>query len=251
MGDVTILLIQGQGIGVVSLEPALRKEGFAVNVFHTGAAALRSLDDHLPSIVVFDSSSMRSNGLRNCRRLRRRLPEVPIVHIRPSGAEEDRSAGADVYLAQPFTPRKLINRIHALLPAEQTAGDTLRAGAMRLHLSKRSVEIAGKGEHRLTPKLAHLLEQFILHPNETLSRRWLMETIWETAYLGDTRTLDVHIRWIRELIEDNPARPIWLITVRGEGYRFLVPAENDDNGLAESTATSPEHKSVNPANPRS
>lgn len=240
MNDALVLLIQGQGVGVTSLEPALHKEGFAVSIVHTGLKALQFLDGRHPDVIIFDSSSMRSNGLRNCRRLRRRLPQTPIIHIRPQGVEEDRTAGADVYLVHPFTPRKLINRIYALLPADEAAGETLRAGPIRLYLSKRSVEIVGKGEHRLTPKLLKLLEQFITHPNETLSRGRLMETVWETAYLGDTRTLDVHIRWIRELIEDNPAHPTRLVTVRGEGYRFSLPLENDTDGLAESTILSSE-----------
>ncbi len=87
-------------------------------------------------------------------------------------------------------------------------------------------DISGFGERRLTPKLANLLEAFLLHPNEVVDRNWLMRTIWKTNYYGDTRTLDVHIRWIREVIEANPARPRILKTVRGMGYIFSIPAKD-------------------------
>ena len=98
----------------------------------------------------------------------------------------------------------------------------MRYGHISLYLSKKSVD-AGNGESRLTPKLVHLLEQFMRHPRQILTRRELMQRVWKTDYIGDTRTLDVHIRWVREHIEIDPAKPKFLKTVRGKGYVLAIP----------------------------
>ncbi|MCA9873463.1 MAG: response regulator transcription factor [Anaerolineales bacterium] len=222
----TLLLVEGRGIGSQTLSEALQKAGYHLKVVHTGKAALQWGEEHQPDLVVFDAASMRSNGARSCRRLRRALDDTPIIHTRPAGEAEDRSAEADVYLEHPFTSRKLLNRIHALLPADDNDDQTVRCGELTLYLSKPSVEVSGQGEKRLTPKLTQLLQEFISHPNEIVSRRQLMQNVWKTDYVGDTRTLDVHIRWMRELIEEDPASPKLLRTVRGQGYILAIPSED-------------------------
>ena len=95
-----------------------------------------------------------------------------------------------------------------------------------LNLDRRCV-VRGDTVRRLTPRQARLLEVFMQHAGRTLTRKFLMETVWETDYMGDTRTLDVHVRWIRERIEDDPSSPRYLRTVRGIGYRFGIPAEDE------------------------
>jgi DNA-binding response OmpR family regulator len=227
MPEAVILLVEGRGAGSHSLAPALRKAGYQVEVVHTGAAALKLIANNQPDLVVFDASTMRSSGTRTCGRLRRVLADKPIIHSRAIGMVEDRAAMADVYLLKPFTPRKLLNRVRVLLPADDQKEEIVRCGSLTFYRSKRSVEVAGKGERRLTPKLARLLEEFVRHPNEVVSRRQLMRNVWNTDYVGDTRTLDVHVRWIRESIEDNPARPRLLRTVRGHGYIFSVLAPEE------------------------
>lgn len=222
MQEAVILLVEGKSAGNGTFAPALEKAGYCIKVVHTGTKALTWSKENQPNLVVFDASSMRSSGTRSCRRLRRALGDTPIIHSRASGESEDRSAEADVYLEQPFTPRKLLNRVRALLPADHLKEEIVRYGQITLYLSKRSVDVAGRGERRLTPKLAQLLEEFIRHPNKVLSRRQLMRNVWKTDYIGDTRTLDVHIRWMRETIEENPAQPQLLRTVRGEGYIFGI-----------------------------
>ena len=147
-----------------------------------------------------------------------------MIHIRPAGTTEDRSAEADIYLAVPFTPRKLLNRVRALLPADSTVEQIVRAGNITLYCGKRSVEVNGRGERRLTPKLCRLLEELLRHPNEIVTRSQLMENVWHTTYVGDTRTLDVHIRWVREMIEKEPSRPTVLRTARGQGYVYRPAA---------------------------
>ncbi len=217
-----VLLVEGQAASRDSLAGMLRKASYDLAIVHTGAEAQSWLEDNRPDLIIFDASMMRSNGVRNCRRLRRQAENTPIIHCRPAGEEEDRAAGADVYLERPFTPRKLLNRVRSLLPADDHKEEIVHYGNMTLYRSKRSVEVDGKGEYSLTPKLTQLLEIFIRHPNKLLTRPQLMQTVWETDFIGDTRTLDVHIRWIRECIETDPSRPKLLQTVRGKGYLLSV-----------------------------
>jgi DNA-binding response OmpR family regulator len=176
-----------------------------------------------PDLVVFNAASMRSNGTRTCRRIRRALTGTPIIHVRKQGELEEREAEADIYLEHPFTPRKLLNRIRTLLPADEVTEEVVRYGDVKFYPAKPSVDVADRGEQRLTPKLAELLQEFLRHPNQVVSRVQLMQNVWKTDYIGDTRTLDVHIRWVRELVELDPGDPMLLRTVRGEGYIFVPP----------------------------
>jgi two-component system, OmpR family, phosphate regulon response regulator PhoB len=225
--SAALLLVEGRGIGAQSLAEALEKAGYRLSVCHTGKAALAWIAQEKPDLVVFDAASMRSNGSRTCRRLRREVGlEIPIIHTRLNGEPEDLSAEADAYLAHPFTARKLLNRIRALLPADGCHEEVVRYGNLTIYLAKPSVEVNGQGEKSLTPKLMQLLQEFIRYPNQVVGRRQLMQNVWKTDYVGDTRTLDVHIRWMRELIEEDPAHPKLLITVRGQGYLLNMPPQS-------------------------
>jgi len=227
MRGVNLLLVESKSAGSQSLAPSLIKADLQVKIAYTGSEALSMISEDRPDLVVVDATNMRSNGVRTCRRLRKELGDSPIIHCRNQNQNDDRTAGADVYLVQPFTARKLLNRVRILIPADDLNEEIVRAGPITLFTAKRSVEIVGQGEKRLTPKLATLLKEFLLHPNEVIGRHHLMKEVWDTDYFGDTRTLDVHIRWLREIIEKNPAKPQLLRTIRGIGYIFSIPAEND------------------------
>ena len=220
MQTVTILLVEGQGAGRDSLAESLKKVSCNLVVANTGVEALAIAGDVKLHLVIFDASTMRSNGSRTCRRLRAYVERRGLIHCRKEGVVEDQSALADVYLERPFTPRKFLNRVNELLPIDALKEEIIRCGDITFYRNKRTVDLAGQGERHLTPKLAQLLELFLRHPNEVVSRRVLMHEVWKTEYLGDTRTLDVHIRWIREHIEHNPQKPLALKTVRGKGYVF-------------------------------
>ncbi len=222
MSSVRVLLIEGQRTKTTSLAPAIEKLGYHVVVVHTGKDALASADSLRPDVVVFDTSAMRSNGARSCRRLRERWPLLPLIHCRNKDQPLDDSAEADLYLQHPFTSRKVINGVRKLLPATDSEDQILRVGDITLYRGKKSVYVSGRGEFPLTPKLMGLLETFMTHPNEIVSRKQLMHEVWKTDYVGDTRTLDVHIRWLREILEDNPAKPRRLKTKRGKGYVLVV-----------------------------
>lgn len=228
MPEFVVLVVEGNRADLLSAAPALEgKKQYQLHVFHTAKDALAALAAIQPDLIIFNAATMRSSGTRSCRSLRRASNGVPIIHVRSEDAAEDKSAEADVYLKRPFTPRKLLNRIKALLPVDFAREEVICCGGLTLYKTKRVVDVSGKGENRLTPKLARLLEEFMRHPNEVVSRKQLMQNVWKTDYVGDTRTLDVHIRWIREAIEQDPAQPKLLQTVRGKGYRFYCKQGRD------------------------
>lgn len=223
MQKAVILLVEGKRAGQNTAAPALEKAGFTLKLCHTGNSAVKALTNFTPHLIIFNAATMRTSGARTCRRLKRGEQTLPLIHIRAEGEPEALDAEADIYLEYPFTPRKLLNRVKDLLPVDHASEETVRYGHISLYLSKKSVEVEGKGESRLTPKLVHLLEQFLRNPCQVLTRRELMQSVWKTDYIGDTRTLDVHIRWVREYIEEDPARPLFLKTVRGQGYVLAIP----------------------------
>jgi DNA-binding response OmpR family regulator len=172
-------------------------------------------------VVVLDAASMRTPGDRICLDLRQSLGKMSIVHIRP-GPKNGAQSAADVVLYEPCTPRRLINCIDRLLKPETE--DTIAYGPFSINLDRRVLIVNGQ-ETQLTPKQSLLVEIFLRHPGEVVDRKTLMEKVWQTDYLGDTRTLDVHIRWIREVIETDPGKPRYLRTVRGVGYCLEVADE--------------------------
>jgi DNA-binding response OmpR family regulator len=224
MPEAIIFLLEGNSSHPQSLQSALEKAKYKAEVFQNGKSAIESISVKKPDLVVFNAASMRSNGSRTCKRLRRYLAETPIIHVRREGEPEEREAEADIYLEHPFTPRKLLNRIRTLLPADEMSEEVVRYGDVKFYPDKPSVDVGGRGEQRLTPKLAQLFQEFLRHPNKVVTRLQLMQNVWKTDYVGDTRTLDVHIRWVREVLEDDPGDPKLLQTVRGKGYIFVPPS---------------------------
>lgn len=223
MKKIIILLVEGVRASTDSLSLPLQKANFTVVSCQNGRQAMLLAQEKLPNLVVFDASSLRSNGARTCRRLRGILGDNPIIHCRSAGEPEEPEIPANVFLEHPFTGRKLLNRVRDLLPADPLKEEVIRFGHLLIYRSKRAVEIGGKGECRLTPKLARLLEEFLRNPNVLISRKQLMLNVWKTEYVGDTRTLDVHIRWVRECIEKDPSNPELLLTVRGKGFILAIP----------------------------
>lgn len=173
-----------------------------------------------PAVIVLDSPSLRFDIRRFCEALRDTVPEIPVLVLLPEGVEIDRSVGARGYLRYPFSAKMLCNRIARLLPVPDD--EVLQVGDVTLNRKQRSV-ICGKRETHLTPKQARLLEVLMRHPGEILSRAFLMKQVWDTDYLGDLRTLEVHIHWVRKAIEDDSSSPVRLRTIRRIGYRFEVP----------------------------
>jgi DNA-binding response OmpR family regulator len=215
-----ILLIE-RGNGNETFTDALQRKGYTLTVAPSGRQALDHAKEARPTLIVINAASLGSSGQRICRSLASALEGLPLIHIMPAGTTEEarQNSAADIALVMPFTSRKLVNRIKRLMPVDD-AEHTIEMGKIRFAPELRLVFAYGR-EKRLTPKAAKLLEYFLNHPGETLNRKDIMQKVWQTDYVGDTRTLDVHVRWVREAIEPNPNKPRHIQTVRGVGYRFI------------------------------
>ncbi len=222
MGLATILLIESDRAGSHSYAPILERKGYSVQIHNKVRQAVEAALKNPPDLVILDAASMRTSGTRMCRAARMHLDGIPIILVSPAGSRPDPGNGASVTLVHPFTPRKLLNRVRRLLPGDDSF--MIEVGPIRLNLAQRRVNALDK-EARLTPKQVKLLEVFLLNPGRLMSRKTLLRRVWQTDYLGDTRTLDVHMSWLRKAIEPDPRNPIFLKTIRGMGYRFDLPDE--------------------------
>lgn len=218
MAEGMILILEQQSRHAPTFAAALRRKGYHVEVVSTGSAALQCCSAQRPSLIVLNAASLGSSGVRICRSLRERVG-VPVIHILPAGGlSMAKEAGCDMALVLPFTARKLINAIRRLMPTARQ--DLMVVGPIHFSPEARIVRAYGR-ETRLTPRAASLLGEFLKHPGEALDRGFLMRQVWHTDYVGDTRTLDVHVRWVREAVEVEPASPRHILTLRGVGYRFV------------------------------
>jgi len=214
-----ILLIEGKRVDRSSYMAGLNKKGFIVESVINGAAAIKKLDELEPNAVIVDAASMRTTGTRICASLRNVLSKAPIILILAPNAKKVKDACADEVLYLPFTLQKLLNRLRPYMGISKNK--KLVCGPIKLDLKDRWV-ICGNKKTRLTPRLFVLMESLMRKPGEILLREDLYRTLWETDYLGDTRSLDVHISWLRKAIEEDPRHPEFIKTERGIGYRLEV-----------------------------
>jgi DNA-binding response OmpR family regulator len=216
---VRILWIEGKRAEGPSFIPNLRRKGYAVEVVSTGNAALDRVVRLDPDLAVVNAASMRTSGKRICRSLRERMNGLPIVLIAGEEQPTPNDTCANAVLTLPFTSRKLLNSIVPLLPGN--GGHMLHVGPIRLDLEHKRVRCEGR-EARLTPRLMTILRILMQHPGELVDRAVLFRQVWDTEYTGDTRTLDVHISWLRRALEEDPRNPQLLKTIRGVGYRLDI-----------------------------
>ena len=218
MTDATILIIEARHAEIPSFATELQKKGFLVETALTGSKALSRLDKVSPQLVVVNAASLRSSGVRICQSIHNENGKLPIILIlEPEKTVAKESA--DVILNLPFTVQKLANRIKPLLPGD--GNNVLHAGPIHLDAERRRVRCLSKNS-KLTPRLVMLLNILMEHHGEVVEREHLFKEVWETDYTGDTRTLDVHISWLRRAIELDPLKPKFLKTIRGVGYRLDV-----------------------------
>lgn len=227
-----ILLIEGKRADRPSFLGGLTKKGFQVESAPNGAAAVTRIAEINPQLVVVDAASMRTSGKRICQTVHQKAPGVPVVLILEEGAVEPDRMDKEVVLVEPFTLQKLVNRIRPLLPSEPKS--LVSAGPIHLDTEQRLVRCDNR-QSRLTPRLVTLLKILIDHPGELVDRKDLFRQVWDTAYTVDTRTLDVHISWLRQAIEEDPRHPKYIKTIRGMGYRLdIEPASRAGDEAAES-----------------
>jgi len=212
-----ILLIERKHAGGPTFVLGLMKKGYQVENVPSGSSALTSMDDGQPHLVVVNAASMRTSGRRICRSIRRKDENVPIVLIVDKSPISLDEVPADVVLLLPFTLQKLLNRIRQLLPSS----NVIRVGELVLDVENRSVRCKGR-RASLTPRLVALLKVLIDQRGEVVERKTLYCKAWETDYTEDMRTLDVHISWLRQALEEDPRNPEFLKTVRGVGYRLDI-----------------------------
>ena len=213
-----ILWIEGKRANSPSFVPNLRRRDFQVEIVSTGTAAQEILTEMDPDVVVIHAASLRSTGKRICQNLRNLIEKIPIVLIVDDQTESTDTC-ANVSLKLPFTARKLLNRILPLLPADED--QMLHVGPIRLYTEMKKVRCQGR-EAKLTPRLIKLLKLLMENHGVVIERGELFKQIWNTQYTGDTRTLDVHISWLREAIEEDSRSPKFLKTIRGVGYRLDI-----------------------------
>jgi DNA-binding response OmpR family regulator len=218
MKNATLLIIEGRHAEIPSFASDLQKKGFDVHTVLNGSEAISRLKEVSPSLVVVNAASLRSTGLRICQSLRESDPKLPLILILETDKSVSKDA-ADAVLALPFTVQKLVNRIKPLLPGD--GKNVMHVGPIRLDLEKRRVRCLGKNT-KLTPRLVTVLHLLMEKHGEVVERNWLFKKAWETNYTGDTRTLDVHISWLRGAIELDPDNPKFLRTIRGVGYRLDI-----------------------------
>ncbi|GFE69533.1 response regulator transcription factor [Chroococcus sp. FPU101] len=228
-----ILVVEDEDIIRDMVVLALEEEGYEVVSVSDGRSAIELLQSESSSqnsgfdLLLLDLMLPQINGLDICRLLRYQNNIIPILILSAKASETDRvlglEVGADDYLTKPFSMRELVARCRALIRRQgfstQTAAPMRRFRDITLNIQECRVLVRGE-EINLSPKEFRLLELFMSYPKRVWSREQLIEQIWGPDFLGDTKTVDVHIRWLREKLELDPSQPEYLITVRGFGYRF-------------------------------
>ena len=221
-----ILVVDDEPTLVATLKYNLEREGYEVVAATDGESALSAARASRPDLIILDLMLPGLNGLEVCRIVRRDMA-VPILMLTAKAEEVDKvvglELGADDYVTKPFSMRELLARVGALLRrgTESTTAevDVLTTGDLAVDLRRRRASRKGQ-ELSLKPKEFELLAFFLRNRGLAFTRDKLLDEVWGYGFATDTRTVDVHVRWLRQKIEDEPARPVRLITIRGVGYRF-------------------------------
>ncbi|OYN84698.1 response regulator transcription factor [Parenemella sanctibonifatiensis] len=220
-----VLVVEDEDSYREALTYMLEKEGFDVVAAPDGAQGLVEFDRGGADLVLLDLMMPGLSGTEVCRQLRQR-GSVPVIMVTARDSEVDKvvglELGADDYVTKPFSQRELTARIRAVLRRAQDVElipDVIEAGGVRMDVERHEVSVAGEPV-RLALKEFELLEMLLRNSGRVMTRGQLIDRIWGADYVGDTKTLDVHIKRLRAKIEENPSRPRYLVTVRGLGYKF-------------------------------
>ena len=221
-----ILIVEDEESFSDPLSYLLEKEGFAVAVAATGPDALAEFDANGADLVLLDLMLPGLSGVEVCRALRAKS-SVPIIMLTAKDSEIDKvvglEMGADDYVTKPYSARELLARVRAVLrrlaEADEPAGAPVQAGPVRMDVDRHVVTVNGK-VRSMPLKEFELLELLLRHAGRVLTRGQLIDRVWGSDYVGDTKTLDVHVKRLRAKIEPDPGNPRYILTVRGLGYKF-------------------------------
>ena len=223
-----IVIIEDEATLAETLAENLREEDFAVSVSGSGQTGLALIRTEMPDLIVLDIMLPDLDGLSVCRIVRRdeTLNHIPIIMITARGTEVDKivglESGADDYIVKPFGLGEFMARVRAVMrraPNRQSSQDELNSGDLRLDLTGRRA-FRDTEELHLSHKEFDLLSELVRNRGSVLHRDTILTKVWGYDYFGDKRTVDVHIRWLREKIETDPSSPQRIVTVRSVGYRF-------------------------------
>ena len=221
-----VLVVEDEESFSDALSFMLRKEGFEVGIAATGPDAVTAFDQHGADVVLLDLMLPGMSGTEVCRTLRQKS-NVPIIMVTAKDGEVDKvvglELGADDYVTKPFSSRELVARIRAVIrrtgEPEELLPQVLEAGPVRMDVERHVVTVDGDTV-TMPLKEFELLELLLRNAGRVLTRGMLIDRIWGSDYVGDGKTLDVHVKRIRAKIEPDPAVPVHLVTVRGLGYKF-------------------------------
>jgi two-component system response regulator RegX3 len=222
-----VLVVEDEESFSDALSYMLRNEGFEVSVAATGTDAMTEFERTGADIVLLDLMLPEMSGTEVCRQLRQKS-KVPIIMVTARDAEIDKvvglEIGADDYVTKPYSPRELLARVRAVLrrqaaEVDQAAPPALSAGPVRMDVERHVVTVAGDTV-QLPLKEFELLELLLRNAGRVLTRGQLIDRVWGADYVGDTKTLDVHVKRLRSKIEPEPSAPRYIVTVRGLGYKF-------------------------------
>ena len=228
-----ILVVEDDPAIVAFLVPALEREGFEVQVVRDGAAALDRVARMRPELILLDLLLPGVSGLDVCRAVRGHKPYIPIIMLTALSEEVDKvvglELGADDYITKPFSMRELLARVRAVLRRNRERGataphDEIQIEQLTIDRDGRMVAVAGR-RIELTPKEFDLLATLAAERGRVFGREMLLERVWGYDYMGESRTVDVHVQRLRSKIEPDPDQPRYLLTVRGIGYRFATEEE--------------------------
>jgi DNA-binding response OmpR family regulator len=208
-----ILWLEGKKSDSTTMLNALRKEGHHIEIVYTLKLAVESIQTLDPDLIIAYTPSLKLNRRRICHSLKEVTNNKPLLLITPQDQISPEDTEADAMIITPCTTRKLMLRVRQLIPT------VIRVGKISLDLEHNLVRCMDK-EGQLNPRLTKLLRRLMQNPGEVIERKRLFAEVWHTDYTNDTRTLDVHISWLRRVIEEDPKAPKHLITIRGIGYRL-------------------------------
>lgn len=225
-GALRVLVVEDEESFIDALEIGLAREGFVVDVARDGQAALTMFQREHYDVILLDLMLPRISGLEVCRTIRQ-TSHVPIIVVSAKGEEVDMvlllEIGADDYVTKPYRLRELVARIRAVLRRREVTAEKsdeeLTIGPVRLDIDARRCFVRGE-EVKLRKKEFALLRLLLENPGRVMTREVLIDRVWGSDYVGDTKTLDVHIKRLRSLVETSPKEPVHITTVRGVGYRF-------------------------------